>query len=88
VGHASRSSVFLRLEASQARLFQSGLKTDGGVERMVHMTSSRRLRRVEAEDGRVDGMGCIGPFYPNFIVFIVLGTRGILIFSSFTCACK
>jgi hypothetical protein len=30
VGHASRSSSLLRLEASQIRVFQSGLKTGGG----------------------------------------------------------
>jgi hypothetical protein len=30
VGHASRSSGLLHVEASLARLFQSGLKTGGG----------------------------------------------------------
>jgi hypothetical protein len=30
VGHASRSSGLLRVEASLARIFQSGLKTSGG----------------------------------------------------------
>jgi hypothetical protein len=39
------------------------------------------LRRVEAEDGRVDIMDCIEPFYPNFIVFYVLVFRSILIIS-------
>jgi hypothetical protein len=29
VGHASRSSGLLRVEASLAKVFQSGLKTDG-----------------------------------------------------------
>jgi hypothetical protein len=29
-GHASRSSSLLGMEASLARVFQSGLKTDGG----------------------------------------------------------
>jgi hypothetical protein len=29
-GYASRSSGLLRVEASLARVFQSGLKTDGG----------------------------------------------------------
>jgi hypothetical protein len=29
-GHASRSSGFLHVEASLARVFQSGLKTDAG----------------------------------------------------------
>jgi hypothetical protein len=31
VGHASRSSCLLRVEASQGRVSQSGLKTGGGV---------------------------------------------------------
>jgi hypothetical protein len=30
VGHASRSSGLLRIKASQARVFYSGLKTGGG----------------------------------------------------------
>jgi hypothetical protein len=30
MGHASRSSDLLRVEASLARVFQSGLKTGGG----------------------------------------------------------
>jgi hypothetical protein len=47
---------------------------------MVHVASSRRWREVEAEDGRVDAMGCIKLFYPNFVIFIVLGSKGILVF--------
>jgi hypothetical protein len=47
---------------------------------MVHVASSRRSRGDEAENGWVDAMGCAGPFYPNFIIFIVLGPRGILVF--------
>jgi hypothetical protein len=30
MGHASRSNTLLGVEASLARVFQSGLKTDGG----------------------------------------------------------
>jgi hypothetical protein len=30
VGHASRSSGLLHVEASRAKIFQSGIKTDGG----------------------------------------------------------
>jgi hypothetical protein len=75
------SSSFLRLEASKARIFQSGLKTGGGATRMVHVTLSQRSCRVQVEDGRVDAMGRIRPFYPYFVVFIVLGPRGILVFS-------
>jgi hypothetical protein len=44
-----------------------------------HVASSQRFRRVEAEDGHVDAMGCIGIFYPNFAVFFVLGHKGSLI---------
>jgi hypothetical protein len=38
------------------------------------------LRRVEAEDGLVDDMGCIELFYPKIIIFYVLCHRGNLIF--------
>jgi hypothetical protein len=47
---------------------------------MVYVTSSRRLHRVEAEDEWVDATGCIRHFYPNFVIFVVLDSRGILIF--------
>jgi hypothetical protein len=47
---------------------------------MVHVASSRRLRRTEAENGRVDVMGCIKLLYPNFIVFYILDPRNILVF--------
>jgi hypothetical protein len=73
VGHVLRSSGLLRLEASQARVSQSSLKTGGGAVWMVHVASSRRSCGEEAEDGWVDAMDCIRLFYPNFVVFIVLG---------------
>jgi hypothetical protein len=44
VGHASRSSGLLHLEASRVRIFQSGLETGGGTTQMVHVASSQRLR--------------------------------------------
>jgi hypothetical protein len=47
---------------------------------MVHMASSWRSCGVEAEDGRVDVMGYIRLFYPNFVVLIVLYPRGIFVF--------
>jgi hypothetical protein len=80
VGHASRSSGLLRLEASWTRVSQYDLKTSGGTAWMVHVASSQGLHRVEAEDGRVNAMGCVGPFYPKFVIFYVLGPRGILVF--------
>ncbi len=48
---------------------------------MVHVTSSQRSRGDKAKDGRVDAMGCIGLFYPNFIVFIVLDHKDSLVIS-------
>jgi hypothetical protein len=80
VGRTSRSSCLLHLKASQARVSQSGLKTDGGVARMVQMASSQRLHRVKAEDGQADATGCVKLFYPNFVIFYILGSRGILVF--------
>jgi hypothetical protein len=78
--HASRSSGLLHVEASRAWVSLSGSKTGGGVAWMVHMATSRRLRRDQVEDGRVDVMGHIGPCYPCFAVFIVLGSQGNLVF--------
>jgi hypothetical protein len=48
---------------------------------MVHMASSQRSRGDEAEGGRVDATGCIGLFYANFAVFVVLGHKDILVSS-------
>jgi hypothetical protein len=63
VGHASGSSSLLHVEAYRARVFQSSLKTGGGAAWMVHLASSLRLHQVQAEDGRVDMMDYIRPFY-------------------------
>jgi hypothetical protein len=40
VGHMSRFSGLLYLEASRASVFQSNLKTGGGAVWMVHVASS------------------------------------------------
>jgi hypothetical protein len=37
------------------------------------------LRRRQVEDGRVDAMGYVGLSYPTFVIFNVLGPRGIVI---------
>jgi hypothetical protein len=79
-GHVSRSSGLFRLEVSQAMVSQFGLKIGRGTMRMVHVESSRKLHQVEAKNGRVDAMGCVGPYYPNFAILYVLCTRGILVF--------
>jgi hypothetical protein len=80
VGHASRSSGLLHLEANRARVSQSSLKTGGGAARMLHMISSWWSRGSEAKDGRVDATGYIELFYPYFVIFIVLCYKGILVF--------
>jgi hypothetical protein len=46
---------------------------------VVHMAPSPWLRRSQTEDGRVNAMGFIRPFYPTFVVFIILGPRGKLV---------
>jgi hypothetical protein len=48
---------------------------------MVLMASSRSLHRDEAKDKWVNPMGCIKLFYPNFVVFVVLGHKGSLVIS-------
>jgi hypothetical protein len=80
-GHASRSSGLLHLEASRARVSESSIKTSKGMAWMVHVASSQRLRRDEAEDRLVDVTGCIGLFYPNFTIFIVLCHKNSLVIS-------
>jgi hypothetical protein len=83
IGHASRSSGLLHLEASRARISMSSLKTCRGAAWTMHVASSRRSRGDKVEDGRVDATGCIGLFYPNFVIFFVLGNKGSLIISFF-----
>jgi hypothetical protein len=46
---------------------------------VVHLVSSWKLRRGQIEDGQVNAMGCIGPFYPKIIISIVLGPMGIVV---------
>jgi hypothetical protein len=48
---------------------------------MVEVASSWRSRGDEAKDGWVNVMGCIRLFYPNFVVFVVLGHKGSLVIS-------
>jgi hypothetical protein len=79
--HMSRSSSLLHLEVSRARVSQSSLKTGRGAARMVHVASSWRSCGDEAEDGHIDGMGCIRLFYLNFVIFIVLIHKGSLVIS-------
>jgi hypothetical protein len=81
VGHAPRSSGLLYLEASLTRDSRSSLKTGGGAAWMVHVASLQRSRGDEAEDERVDAMACIGLFYPNFTIFVVLCHKDSLIIS-------
>jgi hypothetical protein len=75
-GHASRSDGLLRHEASRARVFQSGLKTNGGATMGGARGIIARLRRVKAEDGRVDATGYVGPSTPKtmFSIYYALGT--------------
>jgi hypothetical protein len=80
VRHASRSNCLLRLKASRVMVSQSDLKTCGGTVRMVHVALLLRYCGVEAKDKRIDVTGCIRLFYLNFIIFIVLGSKGILVF--------
>jgi hypothetical protein len=48
--------------------------------RMVHVASSLRLRREEAEDGRVDATGCVRPLYLKIFIIYVLCPRSSLVF--------
>jgi hypothetical protein len=80
VGRASRSSDLLYLEVSQTRVSQFASKLSEARRRVVYVTSLQRSRGDEAENGWVDATGCIRLFYSNFVVLVVLGPRGILVF--------
>jgi hypothetical protein len=59
--HASRSSGLLHVEASLARVSQSGLKTSGGATTGGARDTIARMRWKQVEDERVDAMGCLDP---------------------------
>jgi hypothetical protein len=46
---------------------------------VVHVAPLRRLRQRQVEDRLVNATGCIGPCYPSFAIFNVLGPRGIVV---------
>jgi hypothetical protein len=47
---------------------------------VLHVAPSWRSCEDQVEDRWVDAMDYVGPCYPYFAVFIVLGHRGILVF--------
>jgi hypothetical protein len=48
--------------------------------RVIHVASSQKLHREEAEDRRIDVTGYIGSFYHKIVIFSVLGTTCIVVF--------
>jgi hypothetical protein len=80
VGHVSRSSGLLRMEASQARVSQFASKLVEARWQVVHMAPSWRSRGVQVEDGWVHVRGYIRACYPYFAILYVLGPTGSLIF--------
>jgi hypothetical protein len=79
-GHVLRSSGLLHVEASRARVSQSGLKTGGGATAdEPFVAPSRRSCVDQIDDGWVDAMGCVGPYYPYFTIFIILYPSGIVV---------
>jgi hypothetical protein len=55
------------------------------IEASVSSSQNRGVtHRVEAENGWVDAMGCVEPFYHKITVSSILGLRGIVVFQSFT----
>jgi hypothetical protein len=80
VRHTSGSNDLFHVKASQFRFFQFASKLAEARRRVVHVASLWRLRRSQVEDGRVDMMGYIGPFYPTFVIFIVLGPKDSFVF--------
>jgi hypothetical protein len=48
-------------------------------QQVVFVAPSQRLRRSQIEDGWVDVMGGVEPCYPYFVIFFLLGPRGIVV---------
>jgi hypothetical protein len=80
VGHMLRSSGLLHVEASQARVFQSASRLAEARQRVMHVTPSQRLCRVQVEDGWINVTDCVGPCYPCFAIFFLLGHMNIVVF--------
>jgi hypothetical protein len=73
----------LHVEASRARVYQFDSKLPEARQRVVHVAPLRRSHEDQVDDGQVDVTGCVGPFSPNFVVFIVLDPKGIVVFLVF-----
>jgi hypothetical protein len=69
-----------RVEASRARVSQSGLKTGGGATTGGAHGTVTDVVSGQVEDGRVDAMGYVEPCYPCFTVFFLLCPRAIIVF--------
>jgi hypothetical protein len=69
----------LRVEASLARVFQSGLKTGGGATMGGARGTIVEVALEASKDGRVDVMDYVGPCYLTFAVFNVLDHSGIIV---------
>jgi hypothetical protein len=80
VRHMSRSSGLLRAEVSRVRVSQFASKLVEARWRVVHLSLLQRSRDDQVNDGWIDVMDCVRLCYHYFIVFIVLGSSGILIF--------
>jgi hypothetical protein len=71
MGHELRSNGLLNVEVSQDRVSSLASRLAEVQWRMVRMAPSRRLRRSQVEDGRVDKSACIRLFYHIFTIFNV-----------------
>jgi hypothetical protein len=80
MGHASRSSSLLHVEASRARVSQFASKLMEARRWVVHVAPSQSSHGDQVEDRWADVMGYVGPCFPYFAIFCVLGPRGILLF--------
>jgi hypothetical protein len=79
-GHASRSRGLLRVEVSQARVFQFASKLAEVRRRVVRVAPSWRLHRNQVEDGWVDATCCVRPCYPCVAIFFIIGPMSVLVF--------
>jgi hypothetical protein len=79
-GHVWRSNDLLHVKASQGRVFEFVSRLSEVRQWVVRVAPKQRSHEDEVEDGLVDAIGCVRPFYPNFVIFLLLGSRGSLVF--------
>jgi hypothetical protein len=67
------------MEVSQVGFPRLASRLEEARRRVVHVASSLRLRRSQVKDRWVNATGCVGPCYPCFAIFVLLGPKDVVV---------